>query len=512
MDNNINKTEQPKVRTFTLCRVCNLSGRKGNALVKCASCNKRVHSRSCSSLDKITSQVQCNMCKLPINVRRSVSMATTPSQSAAVKSGRRSAPQAVTPTPTSSVPGGQKRGRGSLPTPKPATESSKPAIENSCEANSTGCAALSLYAELEKELHRLRVMVQDLQITCTNNSTIVNHLKQENQRLLSIIKDLQKMPSTIVSPTNENSVIPNNNIIPNFQLSCKCNINNSNFLYNYPDNEHFSSINNEFSSFNNINNSSQSSLNKNNCDIIRDTTGNCTVVKRVTTPSDGLPPTLGADASCVSGHERREVFITGFMQIYNVSSLRSISFAILKVLLPSLCPEDICDVRIVRPRTVRGTDWDSDSSGLTPSFIVRLRTTEQVRLIIRARSSFKHNYLTTRNLDLTLLSSEVASALPNCKIFVNEVLSSIDQLDYLSLKETAKKLGFKYVWHKAGRYLVRWREGERAHAIKTHADITTILNSITSREKPGEPEIVSTHPSLPPNSTSLPMNSESDRA
>ena len=34
----------------------------------------------------------------------------------------------------------------------------------------------------------------------------------------------------------------------------------------------------------------------------------------------------------------------------------------------------------------------------------------------------------------------------------------------------------------AGRFLIRWREGERAHAIKTHANISAIVESIKHDE------------------------------
>ena len=119
-----------------------------------------------------------------------------------------------------------------------------------------------------------------------------------------------------------------------------------------------------------------------------------------------------------------------------------------------------------------------NSADASPSFIVRLRSPQLANSIISARKSYNHNYFSTSDLDTTILTPDVASSLPDCKIFVNEVLSTTVQRDYLSLKETAKRLGFRYVWHRAGRFLVRWREGHRAHAIKTPADISAILASI----------------------------------
>lgn len=73
---------------------------------------------------------------------------------------------------------------------------------------------------------------------------------------------------------------------------------------------------------------------------------------------------------------------------------------------------------------------------------------------------------------------EVASSLPGSKIVVKGVLSASDRLDYVFLNETAKNLGYRFVWHHAGRFVVRWRETERAYAIKPNSDLSTILASL----------------------------------
>ena len=49
---------------------------------------------------------------------------------------------------------------------------------------------------------------------------------------------------------------------------------------------------------------------------------------------------------------------------------------------------------------------------------------------------------------------------------------------YLSIKDTAKKLGFKYVWHCTGKFLVRWNDNNRSHSIKSISDLQTITNSL----------------------------------
>ena len=157
------------------------------------------------------------------------------------------------------------------------------------------------------------------------------------------------------------------------------------------------------------------------------------------------------------------------MDINNKSNLHCISFSILKVLLPSLSQTDITNVRIVKSNNPHTT------VARFPSFIISLISHDLVLSIVRAKKSF--NYLTTRNIDLSLLNSQVASALPDKKIFVNEVLSTNERVKYISIKDTAKSLGFKFVWYCSGQFLVRWREGMRSFAVESISDLTTIVHS-----------------------------------
>ena len=162
------------------------------------------------------------------------------------------------------------------------------------------------------------------------------------------------------------------------------------------------------------------------------------------------------------------------MKINDESSMRCISFSILKALLPSLNHSDICGVRVAEYKSSNLTKTISKFTSL----IVRLRTTELLQSIISAKKAYSNNYLTTKNIDLDLLNPEVVSALPDSRIFVNEVLSTSDQSHYLAIKETAIHLGFKYVWHCAGKILVRWSNDSRSHQIKTVSDLTAITDSL----------------------------------
>ena len=171
--------------------------------------------------------------------------------------------------------------------------------------------------------------------------------------------------------------------------------------------------------------------------------------------------------------ERREIFIPGFMTINSDKNLYSIAFSILRVLLPSLNRSDICRVRFARPKAPEFINQNNSTK--FPSFIITLINSELVQLIIRAKKA--HNYLTTKDIDLNFLNSEVASELPNRKIFINEVLSPLDQLQYITIKEIAKSLVFKFVWHCAGRFLVIKMNDLRAHIVTSVSDLHVINKS-----------------------------------
>ena len=166
------------------------------------------------------------------------------------------------------------------------------------------------------------------------------------------------------------------------------------------------------------------------------------------------------------------------MKINNELNMRCIAFSVLKALLPSLndIREDISETRIAHPKSsyLQGIDPNDRFT----SVIVRLQTPELVQKIMTARKSFKKNYFSTKNLNLSLLNSEIISALPDSRIFVNEVLSTPDRLHYESIKETAINLGFKYVWHSTGKILVRWNAKTRSHLIRSISDLTTITDSL----------------------------------
>ena len=122
-----------------------------------------------------------------------------------------------------------------------------------------------------------------------------------------------------------------------------------------------------------------------------------------------LPPhKLGAHLSRVIMYEKCEEFISEFMPLHNHSSLNSVSFAIMKALLPSLVPDDIRGVRFVCSTSSEGPM--RDHTEMSPSFIVRLKSPELAKLVFNARRSYNNNYFSTKDIDCSTLSSEQCTA------------------------------------------------------------------------------------------------------
>ena len=133
-----------------------------------------------------------------------------------------------------------------------------------------------------------------------------------------------------------------------------------------------------------------------------------------------LSPLL-TQTSTAAPVEKRELFIPGFMVINNEINLRCISYCILKALLPSLNQSDICGVRFVSISNIT----EQLPAIKYPSFIITLIKPELDQLIMRAKKI--HNYFSTKDLDISILYSEIATLLPDIKF--------LSMKHYLSLND-----------------------------------------------------------------------------
>ena len=91
------------------------------------------------------------------------------------------------------------------------------------------------------------------------------------------------------------------------------------------------------------------------------------------------------------------------------------------------------------------------------------------------------NYFSTKDLDISGSNLEIATLLPDRKIFVDETLSPFGRLKYITVKETASSLGFKFTWYNSGRFIVRWREGMKVHEVRSATDLHDLVQHNNSR-------------------------------
>ena len=84
------------------------------------------------------------------------------------------------------------------------------------------------------------------------------------------------------------------------------------------------------------------------------------------------------------------------------------------------------------------------------------------------------------DLDLSTLGQIEPSKIINSNIYISEALNLYTFNTFQNLKEVAKLLGFKYIWHRLGAFLAKWDDGEKAHVFATVADLGTIALSYKS--------------------------------
>lgn len=509
-----------RTRIYKLCRTCNLQGKKGNALVICTLCTKHVHSNnSCSSKvnnnsnnnvnNEDNDKYICNICK----AKRKSSNITAPTTSIAsrrsvqlttIASRRGSASQVTTPSLASKYSSRRTTGSGEPPT-----------TQNS--GSSTCTCSIPAHLDLQHQIDKANGTMNELQIAIANNNTIVNFLKQENQRLAGQIQELlhfyrfststpeafqnkqdnkisqSSNYTNIVNPNKYNSHNFNNindslfnnnssNLIFKNNNSCK-----DNFTFNQLSSQSNSNFSNSNFNYNGCNNNSNNNNNnftlnqnklKGNSDL-NDTIGYTDIYS----DSDNRVPLTNEieHSSEIRSHdadlkERRELFVPGFMPINSDINLRCIAFAILKTINPSLTESDISAIRSF---PFKSSHTDRKTTSNCSSFIITLKSIEMVKSVMHAKKSF--NYFSTKDINKKYLNTEVATALPDKKILINEVLTSTERTQFQIIKSTAKQLGFQFVWYNSGDFLVRWRDKMKTYSVKTETDLHSITRFITNK-------------------------------
>ena len=80
------------------------------------------------------------------------------------------------------------------------------------------------------------------------------------------------------------------------------------------------------------------------------------------------------------------------------------------------------------------------------------------------------------DIDRSILHEEFISHLPTTKMIINDLLSPSEYKQYQSF---AKGLGFVFVWNSGGKFLVRWKNNQKAYTFNSVTNLNTIRDLYT---------------------------------
>lgn len=165
---------------------------------------------------------------------------------------------------------------------------------------------------------------------------------------------------------------------------------------------------------------------------------------------------------------------------FSSSETLAIAHSVLASISPLIQKEDIRGVRWFRSRVLTGGATETSSLRRVeraPCCVVALAGREPVQRVVRAKRELRNLVLSTRDIRTGLLGGDLLARLPDRRIYISEMLPKEAFLMFKNLKPVAKRLGFRYVWHAGGRFLVRRRSGAKAHTFRTAADLGVIAES-----------------------------------
>ena len=253
------------------------------------------------------------------------------------------------------------------------------------------------------------------------------------------------------------------------------NSNNNNFNLNLSSDLHNSSQNYYSCNNNNINSNSNSNNNNNifySNNNYNNNNNNNFNIPNFTTPPLTLTP-INTNEPRI---EDQEIYISGFMRLSSDHDLKIISLAIIRGIIPSFNRDDIISARLVYTR-------GNNASLATkfPSLIPRLKSSSLVKKILLLQRS--KNYFSTSDIDHSLLNDMNISGIPPMKIILNSVLSPQEYKHYSALKDLARNLGFKYIWHREGKFLVKRKTGDRSYYFTSAVELRAIWECYSDKDE-----------------------------
>ena len=93
------------------------------------------------------------------------------------------------------------------------------------------------------------------------------------------------------------------------------------------------------------------------------------------------------------------------------------------------------------------------------------------------RAKGKFTVFNTKQIDVSSLNQETSNSLIQSIIFINELLNKECFFRFNNLKRIARGLGFKYIWHRGGRFLTKRRDGDNTQEFTSAADLHALAAS-----------------------------------
>ena len=233
--------------------------------------------------------------------------------------------------------------------------------------------------------------------------------------------------------------------------------------------------------------------------------------KTITVPSRG-----GNDKTINNDHfdaKRTELIVSGIVDctLAEIDPVE-VAYIILGTVLPSITKEDIVSVRQSAPlgrrykstRTLSTAAVSGTNTKRPPPLIIDLTNIEKLEEVMQAKASFTR--FNTSDIDLSRLSDKFANHLYHTNIYINEALGPSVYNEFKSLKILAKRIGFKFVWHRRGKFFARLKEGKSA------TDLDVIIKSHVNNSNSSQHTSKNIHNTNRCNNTSKPNSSHAQGA
>lgn len=166
-------------------------------------------------------------------------------------------------------------------------------------------------------------------------------------------------------------------------------------------------------------------------------------------------------------NERDQDLLRGDIEITNLPEIKGENPQHTVTVVAAKLGVDLTEKDIIfAERVGRKSDSNSQKEG----------TTRGRRLVVRlARLSLRDEFLRSARTRRGVTADGLDLGLPATRFYVNERLTHKNKHLFYTVRETAKRLRWRYAWTKHGKIYVRKEEGKTVHQIRSEADIKRVF-------------------------------------